>query len=191
MDHGSVPTHNHGKVIIYPLGFFLHLFCSFPHPENLLAAVGGGGGCSGSPGQGGGHSLAPCPANRVRESGTQDPAVPTRPSCLPLRSGSSLCFVFCLFWGGDCGFWVWFFCFSSSAGQIPSAAKRRRDNQPLPRPELAKPWGSWCPLRQGKQPWAPQNPAQGETSPSDAPKSPSLGRPHSPASALALHRKRC
>lgn len=53
------------------------------------------------------------------------------------------------------------FAFSSSEGQIPSAAKRRRDNQPPPRPELAKPQGSSCALRQGKQPWAPQNPPSG------------------------------
>lgn len=162
MDHGSVPTHNHGKVIIYPFSFFLHLFCSLPHPENHLAATGGGRGCSGDPQAGWGAQPGPMPSKQGKGIWDMGPCR-AHPSCLLLRSGSSLCFVFSVCLGqGCCGFWVcFFFALSSSVGQIPSAAKRRRDNQPPPRPEQAKPQGSLCALRQGKQPWAPQNPPQG------------------------------
>lgn len=73
---------------------------------------GEAGAARGSPGQGGGHSLAPCPANRVRESGTRGPAVPPLLPPPELWLLALLC-VFCSFWGEWFVFFgvVFFFCF--------------------------------------------------------------------------------
>lgn len=135
-------SRHHGRVV-HPLGFFLCLFSSFPHPENGVAATGESGGCSQHPRAGRGARRGPVPGKQGKGIRAQDPGV--RPPLLPSP------------WAGPRAvLWVWglglgFMALASSVGRIPRAAERRRDNQP-PRPAPAKPRGSSCALRQGKRP---------------------------------------
>lgn len=145
MDHGvSFPTHaTTGESSSTPSVSSFASFYSFPHPENGVAATWERGGRWQHPRAGRGARRGPAPGAQgegIRGAGPRRAPAPPALAMGPAPRPA-------LVWGLG----LFFDALASSAGRIPRADGRRRDNQP-PRREPAKPRGFSCALRQGKWP---------------------------------------